>query len=1234
MFDERAFIAKIEAAGTEELADYLRHPTIEQEKALRAHLGDQRYQRMHSMALKKHTVTRGSDNSKEKGNVVVIHGIMGGELTATDRGGSGEQVWVKAFRIMTGWLERLRLADDGYSEYGSDYDVRATGIMKRYYGELLLSLSEKWNVRAFWFDWRKDLKVAATELEAQINGWFGDDKPVHLVAHSMGGLVARTFIQKFPERWEKMQGDPKEADPQKRLELGGRLIMLGTPNHGSFVVPQVITGIEGIVVKLSRLDMRHNMPQLLEIFNTFAGTYQMLPSPLVKGMGDMDRLYNSGTYGGFNVPQRHLTNAKKHHELLNDVVNPERMIYIAGFDQPTFSGINNWEKLNDVDSYDVTQDGDGRVPHNLGLLSRNGEQVKTYYIKEEHGALSSNPTILAALDGLLRTGQTNDLPDKLPTTRAVAASKTEIKEKLKRDLNADIEQLEISRSRMGSRGIRRSQDAKVNDEACPEDALKGTLISPEERKVEETLTRGFLGRRDEERATTGEIELEARREPNLKIEIGLEFGRIEEIHQKGIRSKDGDPIDAIAVGHYVNVQPQAAELALDWSISAPLTDGKLNRKSSEDKQKLILTQYTNRGIIHGKLGQPFFLPDPRHAVEEVEGEAERLIVIAGMGEAGRFGGPELAVLVREICWSLGRLEKRHLATVLIGAGNGNMIRRDAVVGWLDGIKRAVTGSAEDERRHLQRITFVEFDPRNVLPLEREILAQIEEQNNGKGQSKEDEENEDTESGGLKFIFEPFDAEKLEELRKAALKKDQEVRNAQIEARRIEREKGRDRGSDEDKESDEPTRVTLGLDAARKVYRFGAITKNASVPEREVPLDPALVWQANDELAGEQVPGMQYERGRFLEGLLIPPDLRGALYNNAPLVMMLDSTTARIHWEMVAQPEVGAVSEKVATKDRQFNANDFLGTSRGFTRQLRTTYAPPPEPPPPPRRVLRVLVVADPAEDAHLPGAQEEGVAVADLFESYNLVYRDQLDTTSVEVVRLFGPLEATRTNVLRELMVRSYDVLHFAGHCVYQWDGDPTLSGWIFNAAKKELLSARELTRIDRIPKFVFSNACESGITPDRSQERNVDLAPSFAEAFFARGVSNFVCTAWPVNDVAAREFGLTLYSRLLGIQISQVGDTYQRRDAKPMHVAMREAREAIADSPDGVATWGAYQHYGNPYFQLFNAFKDEQPPSNGNAKAARAAAKAKVRQGSKKTRSSAASGSKTGSKRTRGKRA
>jgi CHAT domain-containing protein len=149
-------------------------------------------------------------------------------------------------------------------------------------------------------------------------------------------------------------------------------------------------------------------------------------------------------------------------------------------------------------------------------------------------------------------------------------------------------------------------------------------------------------------------------------------------------------------------------------------------------------------------------------------------------------------------------------------------------------------------------------------------------------------------------------------------------------------------------------------------------------------------------------------------------------------------------------------------------------------------------------------------------------------------------------------------------------VLHYAGHCMYDQQ-KPSASGWIFTGSKR--LSANELSRIDRIPKFVFSNACESGITPDRSEDRSPELAPSFAETFFARGVQNFVCTAWPVNDQAALDFAERFYTGLLGLDGQEV---------EPMHVAMREARRMIYDKPYGLRTWGAYQHYGNPYFRLF----------------------------------------------------
>jgi hypothetical protein len=171
-------------------------------------------------------------------------------------------------------------------------------------------------------------------------------------------------------------------------------------------------------------------------------------------------------------------------------------------------------------------------------------------------------------------------------------------------------------------------------------------------------------------------------------------------------------------------------------------------------------------------------------------------------------------------------------------------------------------------------------------------------------------------------------------------------------------------------------------------------------------------------------------------------------------------------------------------------------------------------------------------------------------------------------------------------MMHTYDVLHFAGHCVYDKE-NPAASGWIFTNGER--LSAYESTRVDRSPAFVFSNACESGLTPARSDERSVDLAPSFAEAFFARGVANFVCTAWPVEDRAAREFALVLYAGLLGLErfstdsdLSVIGQQYNASAPLPMYQAMQNARNAIASLPYDIRTWGAYQHYGNPYYRFF----------------------------------------------------
>ena len=234
----------------------------------------------------------------------------------------------------------------------------------------------------------------------------------------------------------------------------------------------------------------------------------------------------------------------------------------------------------------------------------------------------------------------------------------------------------------------------------------------------------------------------------------------------------------------------------------------------------------------------------------------------------------------------------------------------------------------------------------------------------------------------------------------------------------------------------------------------------------------------------------------------------------------------------------------------------------------------------------MLVIADPAEDLPLLGAQEEGQAVADLFTSFNRVWADK-PQHRVAVTALFGH-EATRTNVLRHLISERYDVLHYAGHCVFD-AAHPARSGWIFTGGKR--LSVNELSRVDRVPKFVFSNACESGVTADDASAATSDLAPGFAQAFFARGVSNFICTAWPVNDRAALAFARVLYRLLLALP--EDGEERPAR-AATLHQAMRLARRKIATTPSGRLTWGAYQHYGNPHFRLFDWLQEDEPSRNG----------------------------------------
>lgn len=1177
MLDERALVSRLEAADTEELSRLFVKPTATEEKVLRIYLGDERFRCMRNLSLR--SALRLSEVGEQtKGNVVFIPGILGSELTSKDQKGARERVWLDSRRIVAGDLVRLRLDGNGLAEDDSTYRIRCSGVLKNFYGQLILSLAENWNVHAFAYDWRKDFRLAAAQLQARINTWFPEKDSVHIVAHAEGGLVARAYLQAYPGRWNQ----------------GGRLVMLGTPNQGSYSAVSAISGDLDLIRQIDLLDSRHSQEDFRSVIKSFPSIYQLLPSPKQlspeHSRENLEKLYRPETYGSdTEISPEHLSNARDFHELLAQApFDPERMVQIAGHAEPTMllKDIDALPKLfrepaseeNRHSAFTSTCNGDGRVPHHQAILSKDGNRIPAFFIDSPGSTLCSHPQVLSALEELLDDKKNPELQHS--TFHQSLARLTGLK-----PMSDSMYEptLDHSFCRIDEKQDQSRMDSllrRINVRG--QDSISKHYIAPEERDISQSLMRGLM--------CAAPVASGSRISKDMgcpKIKIRVVIGDItdqvlRQVDQTSEAQDESNSIinaDAIAMGHYSGNKPHGIMRVLDRKISLAmmghtcLDDDEKEESQTEpeyDESDLLLTQFSQRGTLRGELAEPFFLPDPRGN--------DRMIAIAGMGEPGRFGVPELTLLTRELSWSLGRLGRRHLAAVLIGTGRDNLDVSDAICGWIHGLKLAITGASDSgsDDRSLNEITFFLRDPQKVVEADEAILAEK--------QALESANRMDIE---YQALSEP---EKLR-LKSAAIDHVQK----QL----------RDRLDSPTQSTAEaaPTRITVGIHG--NTYRFGAITNHASIPEREIPLDPALVRRANNELATAQSTDQQLHLGQFMERLLIPEDLRGQLSGNAPLVMMLDSTTARIHWELLAQSELISTSRK--WEHRKFDAADpdgakfsFFGTSRGFTRQLRTVFAPPPEPPPARRRLLRVLVVADPAEDAHLPGAEEEGIEVGDLFDRFNVLHGKS--GNRVEVVRLFGPREATRTAVLRHLMMRTYDVLHFAGHCVYDKE-NPAGSGWIFSNGER--LSAYEISRVDRSPSLVFSNACESGITPARSDERAVDLAPCFAESFFAQGVNNFVCTAWPVDDRAARHFALTLYANLLGLSPKGSGghlsgvSEYQVKSPESMHVAMQQARLRIFDARNDPRTWGAYQHYGNPYFRFFDPTwmhpkKNRKPSSRG----------------------------------------
>ncbi|MFH1084177.1 MAG: alpha/beta fold hydrolase, partial [Chloroflexota bacterium] len=257
------------------------------------------------------------------------------------------------------------------------------------------------------YDWRRALDWNAARLAGLLERWASatPSRRFVLVAHSMGGLVALSYLALYP----------REAE--RRI---ARLIMLGTPLRGAAAAVAMFQGTAMPVRVVARLHPNNDMGRLVR---SMPAAYQLLPAP--PDCFPAERAYpaNWDLYDptAWPVPMRpdYLAQAARHWRRLAAADPQVELVEIAGCHQSTVTDILRRDaKEAPGATYEEVfrETGDDSGDEQVPLWSTRLPGVHTYYVEEAHQMLPSNNAVLAAVVSLVHGGQP-ELPDSVPPPR-------------------------------------------------------------------------------------------------------------------------------------------------------------------------------------------------------------------------------------------------------------------------------------------------------------------------------------------------------------------------------------------------------------------------------------------------------------------------------------------------------------------------------------------------------------------------------------------------------------------------------------------------------------------------------------------------------------------------------------------------------------------------------------------------------------------------------------------------
>ena len=367
--------------------------------------------------------------------VVLLPGIMGSVLKDRD----GRDVWnlslqaalkgAKEIITQGSLLQELMVKDDDPERDYLDDGIKATGLIQDAYllpgfikiadgysslGNRLVNnfdLTHGKNYFEFAYDWRRDNRVAARLLKKLIDEklpkWQekNPEAEVILIAHSMGGLVSRYYLE----------------------HLGGgehckALFTLGTPYRGSVKILNFLAN--GYKKKL--------LPALTDVLRSFTSAYQLLSMyPVVNVNGNWQRIAETNGIPGVDTER-----ARQAREFLQLINLPEHLNYTGSYTLKPIIGVgqkstfqsaklsNGKLEISENTLPEIKQNldgsfatGDDTVPFLSAIPVDLDCKLRGVSFAETHGALQINDQIWNLLkDNLIQLqNSTRDFQNPLST---------------------------------------------------------------------------------------------------------------------------------------------------------------------------------------------------------------------------------------------------------------------------------------------------------------------------------------------------------------------------------------------------------------------------------------------------------------------------------------------------------------------------------------------------------------------------------------------------------------------------------------------------------------------------------------------------------------------------------------------------------------------------------------------------------------------------------------------------